>query len=153
MPLYVFRCACGREFEDLCATDTTTQNCPDCGQQAERKIAQPFGIGTKINPRTETVYSRKEIDKVVGAASEKRWEGYNERWKRIYQRRREARRAGQDLKEVTIKPDSSGKVVPFEHLGNKSERKFRQGYSHEYKKQITQQGKDPKTPVVMKNSP
>jgi putative FmdB family regulatory protein len=153
MPLYVFKCVCGREYEELCSVGEQVKACPDCGQTAKREVATPFGISTKIDSRTETVVSPKEIDKVVGEAAAKRWEGYDRRWDRIYKKRREERRAGRPVSEVTIKPDSNGKVSPFEHLGNKREQEFRRDYGKQYKKQITDKGKSPDTPVIMKNRP
>jgi putative FmdB family regulatory protein len=154
MPLYEYRCVdCGREFEELSSFEDKDNKrvCPSCSKDTiERKVSS-FGISTTINPRVDTVYSPKEIDKAVGAAAEKRWESYDEKWKKHYDERRKQRQEGKELKEVLIDnkgPD--GKVHPFEHLGTKKEQSFRKKYTQEYKKQITDTGKDGnKTPVVM----
>lgn len=154
MPLYEYRCLdCGREFEDISSYDNrdAKRPCPSCSkEQIERKISS-FGIHSAIDSRTETVYSPKEIDKVVGAAADKRWEGYHEGWKDHYSDKRKKRHEGKDIKEVVIAKGSDGKVHPFEHLGDKKEQTFRKEYVQEYKKQITDSGKDGnKTPVLMK---
>lgn len=153
MPLYLFKCEnCRREFEELVkfSEEKSTAECPGCGREVKREVAAPFGVSTKLNPKQDTIYSRKEIDKVVGEASAKSWEGYDQRWNSYYKRRREERRANKQVKEVTIKPGSNGKISPFEHLGTKKEREFRKEYGKEYNKQITEQKKDSETPVVMK---
>lgn len=151
MPLYVFKCnACEREFEELCKTDSGPLPCPDCGNTSERKVATTFGINSRLDPKRETIYSQKEIDKVVGDAASHAWEGYDARWRDHYRRKREARRAGKELKEIEIKPGSDGKLSPFEHLGTKKEQEFRKEYSKEYRKQVTDAGKKSDTPVVMK---
>lgn len=153
MPLYVFKCDdCKREFEELCSADKRDDpfSCPDCGNLAKRKEVTSFGVSTKINPR-DTLVSRKEIDRAVGAASEKRWNTYNDMWSRIYKERREARREGRDIREITVR--DKGGVVPFENLGDKKEQGFRKNYAKEYTEQITKKGKDGnKTPVVMKKT-
>lgn len=154
MPLYEYRCSgCRREFEELSSFEDKDNKriCPSCsGDKIERKISS-FGINTTITPGVDTVYSPKEIDKVVGAASEKRWQGYDEKWKKHYDERKKQRQEGKELREVIIDnkgPD--GKVHPFEHLGTKKEQDFRKKYTQEYKKQITDTGKDgDQTPVVM----
>lgn len=151
MPLYVFKClSCDREFEELCKADAASPACPDCGNASERKIATTFGISSRLDPKRDTIYSRKEIDNVVGNAASHAWEGYDSRWRDHYRRRREARRAGKELKEVIIKPESNGKLSPFEHLGTKKEQEFRKEYAKEYRKQVTDAGKKSDTPVVMK---
>lgn len=152
MPLYVFRCGeCKREFEELCKSMEDRKPCPECGKEVTREEVNTFGISTKLDPRRDTIYSNKEIDKVVGSASQRQWEGYDQRWSRVYKERREKRRAGKEVREIVVNPGSNGKVVPFENLGSKIEQKFRKDYSSEYKKQIVDKGKDGnKTPVVMK---
>lgn len=151
MPLYVFKCsACAREFEELCKADAKAPDCPDCGNSSERKVATTFGIGSKLDPKRDTIYSRKEIDNVVGNAADRAWEGYDARWRDYYKRRQEARRSGKKINEVVIKPGSDGKVSPFEHLGSKKEQEFRKEYGKEYRKQVTDTGKKSDTPVVMK---
>lgn len=150
MPLYEFRCTlCRREFEDLSSAEDKDKprSCPSCGKTEgiERKISS-FGINTTSAPG-DTLVSSKEIDKAVGAASDKGWEG----WNKYYENRRAKRREGKDLKEVVVGKEAGGNVKPFEHLGDPKEQAFRKNYSKEYKKQITEAGKDgDKTPVVMK---
>lgn len=153
MPLYEYRCAdCRREFEDISSYEDRDNKraCPSCsGNNIERKISS-FGINTTIDSRTDTAYSPKEVDKVIGAESEKRWETYHKGWKDHYAERRKKRLEGKEVKEVVINKGSDGKVHPFEHLGTPKEQDFRKRYTQEYKKQITDTGKDgDKTPVVM----
>lgn len=152
MPLYVFKCeSCSREFEELCKAieGSEAKVCPDCGHQAHRKVAAPFGISTRLDARRDTIYSSKEIDKVVGEASTRQWEGYDKRWQDHYKKRRDARRAGKDIREVVVQPGSDGKVVPFENLGTKNEQAFRKEYTKEYRKQVTEKGKSGDTTDVV----
>lgn len=152
MPLYEYRCGdCGREFEDISSYDDRDKkrSCPSCTKENIQRKISSFGIHSAIDPKS-TVYSPKEIDQVVGAAADKRWETYHAGWKDTYENRRKKRLAGKEVSEITIGKGSDGVVHPFEHLGNKKEQAFRKDYSQEYKKQIVDTGKDgDKTPVVM----
>jgi putative FmdB family regulatory protein len=151
MPLYEYKCvSCKREFEDLSVAEEkdNPRPCPSCGKQEIVRKISTFGINTTITAGS-TVYSPKEIDKVVGAASAKSWEG----WENYYAERRKKRREGKDLKEVVVGKDSEGTVKPFEHLGTPKEQEFRKEYSKEYKTQISDKGKDGDfnaPPVIMK---
>lgn len=148
MPLFLFKCeSCGREFEELLKDSVDMRDCPDCGNSAKRKIDVSFGINTKLNPRHDTIYSSKEIDKVVGEAANKSWEGYDKRWESYYKKRRELRRKDKDIKEIAINP-KEGSLI--EHLGTRKEQEFRKEYGKQYRKQITEKNKDDNTPVVMK---
>jgi len=154
MPLYEYKCLeCGREFEDLSSFEAKDNErpCPSCSETKIVRKISTFGISTTIDTRSTTVYSPKEIDKVVGAAAEKSWDGYHEGWKDYYSGVQKQRRAGKEVKEVVVNKGADGKVHPFEHLGTPKEQEFRKSYTKEYKKQITDTGKDgDKTPVVMK---
>ena len=145
MPLYEFKClSCKREFEDLSTADDkdNPRPCPSCGKQEIVRKVSSFSTSSTIIPGRDTVYSTKEIDKVVGAASAKNWEG----WNKYYENKKKKRREGKDIKEVVV-----DKGAPFEHLGSPKEQEFRKNYTKEYKTQITDKGKDgDKTPVVMK---
>jgi putative FmdB family regulatory protein len=149
MPLYEYKCvSCKREFEDLSKAEEkdNPRPCPSCGKQEIVRKISSFGISTTVTPGRDTVYSPKEIDKVVGAASESGWDKY-------YTAKRNKRRQGKDLKEVVVGKDAQGTVKPFEHLGTSKEQEFRKNYSKEYKTQISDKGKDGDfnaPPVVMK---
>lgn len=152
MPLYEYRCGdCGREFEDISSYEDrdNKRSCPSCTKENIQRKISSFGINSGIDS-SSTVYSPKEIDHVVGAAADKRWETYHAGWKNTYEARRRERLAGKEVSEVVIGKGSDGVVRPFEHLGDKKEQAFRKDYSREYKKQIVDTGKDgDKTPVVM----
>jgi putative FmdB family regulatory protein len=149
VPLYEYRCvSCRREFEDLSTVEAmdSQRSCPSCGKtEIERKIST-FGIQTTAS-QGSTLHSPKEIDKAIGAATEKSWEG----WNKYYDDKRKKRREGKDVKELVINKGADGKVTPFEHLGTPKEQAFRKNYAQEYKAQIADKGKDGSvTPVVMK---
>lgn len=153
MPLYEYKCAdCGREFEDISSYDDRDNKrpCPSCTKDNNQRKISSFGVHLEADSR-DTAYSPKEIDKVVGAAADKRWETYHAGWKDTYENRRKNRLAGKEVKEVIIDKGPDGAVHPFEHLGDKKEQGFRKEYSQEYKKQIVDTGKNgDKTPVIMK---
>ncbi len=45
MPIYEFRCACGRQFEKLCRmNEQGAVSCPACGEEA-RRIMSSFRTG------------------------------------------------------------------------------------------------------------
>lgn len=132
MPLYEFKCLdCGHEFEDLSsyADRDAEKNCKLCGGKSERKAASTFGIHSDLNPRSDTIVTNKEIDKVVGKASEKRWEGYDQKWKSRYEARQQRRRKGKEPGQLNIPKDSDGKYSPIMHLGDKKQRSLRKEYS------------------------
>jgi len=132
MPLYVYRCtACNHEFDELVSYEKRDkfQTCKLCGKESERKVAAPFGIKTTLNARTDTIYSPKEIDKVVGADADKKWEGYNEKWRAKYEARQKARWGDRKPEPVNIPKDSDGKFSPIMNLGDKKERKLRKEFS------------------------
>lgn len=123
MPLYVFKCdECTLEFEQLLPYDDRDepQVCPNCNSEAPRKQVTSFGISSKLDPKKDTIHTPKEIDKVVGAAAEKSWEGYNEKWKGKYEERRAARWKGKKTKEVMVDSPS-----PVMELGSKKEKDIR----------------------------
>lgn len=139
MPLYRYICnSCDLEFEEIRKYEQRddAQECPDCkSKESSRVLAVPFGIGTKLDPKKDTIYSPKEIDKVVGAESEKKWEGYDKRWKKRYEERQKKRweRMGVQPGEVNIPKDKDGKYSPIMHLGGKKEREFKRDYSEALK--------------------
>jgi putative FmdB family regulatory protein len=132
MPLYEFKCVgCGHEFEELVPYKDrdAEQSCKRCGTVSERKVASLFGVHSDLNPKTDTIVTRKEIDKVVGKVSEKRWEGYDERWKSRYEARQQKRWKGKTPEQVNIPKDQDGKYSPIMHLGDNKERTLRKEYS------------------------
>ncbi len=132
MPIYVFKCSkCGHEFEEILGIDkmNAVLKCKLCKEDSNRKIPAPFGISSTIDPKRDTVYSSKEIDHVVGKASEEKWTGYNEKWKKRYEDR-QAKRWGDKKPEVISLPkDPDGKYTPIAHLGSKKEVGIRKDFS------------------------
>jgi len=132
MPMYTYKCeSCGFVFEDLVSFEKrdTDVTCSLCKGKAIRGAAEVFGMHTTLNPRTDTIYSPKEIDKVVGAESEKKWAGYDERWKKRYEERQKKRWNGAEPAPVNIPRDSDGKYSPVMHLGNNEVKSLRKEFS------------------------
>jgi putative FmdB family regulatory protein len=132
MPLYEFKCTeCSHEFEELIPYEQrdVIRSCKLCGKDSHRKAASLFGVHSDLNPRKDTIVTGKEIDKVVGKASEKRWESYDDRWKSRYESRQQIRRKGKAPEVLNIPKDSDGKYSPIMHLGDKKERSLRKEYS------------------------
>jgi len=132
MPMYTYQCdQCGFVFEDLVSFDEkdTDITCSLCAGKAVRNAVETFGIHTTLNSRTDTIYSPKEIDKVVGAESERKWAGYDERWRKKYEAQQQARWKGKQPTPVNIPKDADGKYSPLMHLGDPKERDVRKGFS------------------------
>lgn len=132
MPLYEFRCkSCGHEFEEILSYNNRDGDveCKLCGGESERKKASSFGIHTTLDPKKDTIVTDKEIDKVVGDAAEKKWSGYDERWKNRYGQRQKKRWKGKNPESVNIPKDSDGKYSPVMHLGNKKQKALRKEYT------------------------
>lgn len=132
MPLYEFKCkSCGHEFEEILSYSDRDSDveCKLCGSESERKPASSFGIHNTLDPKKDTISSNKEIDKVIGAAAERKWEGYDERWRNRYEQRQQKRWNGKKPKQVDIPKDSDGKYSPVMHLGNKKQKALRKEYS------------------------
>ena len=132
MPLYVYKCAaCGLEFEELVSKDKRdeSQVCKDCGKDSKREEVTSFAINTTLDPKKDTIYSPKEIDKVVGAKAEETWQGYDERWKKRYKDRQEKRWNGKKPGPVNIPKDPDGKYSPLMHLGGEKEKETRKEFS------------------------
>lgn len=136
MPLYTYKCTiCGHEFDEIIKYEKRDefQPCKLCGEKSERKVATPFGISTKLDPKKDTIYSRKEIDKVVGSDSDRKWQGYDERWRKRYQDRQKSRWGDKDPQKIEIPKDSDGKYSPIMHLGDKKARTLRKDFSEALK--------------------
>jgi putative FmdB family regulatory protein len=136
MPLYEFKCSvCGHEFEELTTYEhrDDDQKCKLCAGSSFRKQASTFGIHSDLNPRKDTIVTNKEIDKVVGKASEQRWAGYDEKWKSRYAARQQKRWKGKAPESLNIPKDSDGKYSPVKHLGDVKERSLRKEYSEALK--------------------
>jgi putative FmdB family regulatory protein len=129
MPLYTYKCTvCGHEFDELVKYDDrdTKQKCKECGKEAERKVAVTFGFSSTLDPKRDTIATNKEIDMVVGAAAEKKWAGYDERWKKKYEQRQSGRWKGKEIKEVSLPKDGASPVMV---LGDKKEQTVRKEFS------------------------
>ena len=151
MPIFEFKCQdCEREFEDLSSFEDkdNARACPSCGKPNIIRKISLFSTSSGIDPKKDTVYSPKEIDKVVGKESEKGWESYADRASKAHKQRQQARRAGEGVKEIVIPKGPDGTVRPFQHLGDSKERNFRKTYTQEYKKQISDTGKEKAQPPV-----
>ncbi len=136
MPLYTYKCtACGHEFDELVKYDDrdTKQACKLCGEKSERNVASRFAVSTKLDPKKDTIYTPKEIDKVVGADAEKKWTGYDERWRKKYSDRQKARWRGKEPEIINLPKDADGKTSPIMHLGGKQERSVRKEFSESLK--------------------
>jgi putative FmdB family regulatory protein len=132
MPIYTYTCeSCGYVFEDLVSFDSKDADraCSLCSASAKRNAAEVFGIKTSLNPQTDTIYSPKEIDKVVGEKADKKWAGYDERWSQRYKDRQTARWNGKTPTEVSIPKDPDGKYTPLMHIGDTKDRTLRKEYS------------------------
>jgi putative FmdB family regulatory protein len=146
MPLYTYKClSCGHEFDDLMKYDNRDNptSCKVCEGKSERVAATRFGIATTLNPRTDTIYTPKEIDKVVGKAAEEKWSGYDERWRKRYTARQKERWGDKTPGEVSIPKDADGKYSPIMHLGNAEERSIRKEASEalqEHRKERVKKG-------------
>lgn len=111
MPLYPYSCgSCGHHWEALVSSDDRDkQVCPKCEEASTRDKVTGFAVSSELDPKTQTVYSKKEIDKVVGVESERKWVDHQERIRK--------RREGKDytIVDLDIKPGT--KFNPQEHLG------------------------------------
>ena len=136
MPLYVYDCqSCGHRFEEIISIDERASEppCPLCKSVSKRHLAETFGVSTSIDPGRDTVYTPKEIDKVVGKASDKKWEAYDERWKKRYSDRRNKRWGGQEPKIVDLPRESDGTIRPAMHVGNEKQKNLRKEFSEALK--------------------
>ena len=83
MPLFEYSCNdCSREFEDLNKSEDkdSQKNCPSCNSTKVTRKMSTFGISITATIGRDTLVSPKEIDKAVGAASDKGWERHNNRF-------------------------------------------------------------------------
>jgi len=146
MPLYVYKCAdCHLEFEELVGINKRKdpQPCKMCGKDSKREEVTNFAVNTTLNPKKDTIYSPKEIDKVVGAAAEKKWMGYDERWKKRYKDKQEKRWHGKKPELINIPKDPDGKYSPLMHLGDVKEKNTRKEFSEalqEHRKEREKKG-------------
>jgi putative FmdB family regulatory protein len=133
MPIYCYSCAdCGLEFDELRSFEKKDDpmSCPDCGAGSKRLEVTGFSFNSgPLDPKRDTLVSPKEIDKAVGAAADKSWQGYNERWKARYEEDRKKRWAGKTPKDINIPKDPDGKYTPIMHLGDKKERAIRKEFT------------------------
>ena len=77
MPLYPYECGvCGYEFEKLAKTPPDDCACPEYGGQKSNRL-----IGLPSPPvMGRRVRVPKEVDRVVGADAEQKWQKYQKRW-------------------------------------------------------------------------
>jgi putative FmdB family regulatory protein len=136
MPLYTYKCQkCGLVFEEIARFEKRDEAppCKLCQGASVRNAAETFSVNTTLNPKTDTIYSNKEIDKVVGAAAEKKWAGYDERWKGSYSERQKKRWKGKEPTVLDIPKDSDGKYSPVAHLGDSKQQAVRKEFSEALK--------------------
>ena len=141
MPLYTYKCTiCAHEFDELTKYDDRdgAQKCKLCNSEAKRKVAVPFGISSSIDLKRDTIATNKEIDLVVGAASEKKWAGYDERWKQKYGQRQTERWKNKETKIVEFPKDGTS---PIMSLGDKKEQKVRKEFSQALQEHRTERVK------------
>lgn len=132
MPIFDYVCAsCGFQFEEIVSYDNRdkVQSCQMCGSESKRKEAHRFGVHTTLTPGKDTVYSSKEIDKVVGRESELKWAGYNEKWKDKYNSRKHKRIGDRKYDIVDIPKGSDGAYHPAMHMGTEKDRSLRKEFS------------------------
>lgn len=126
MPLYTYKCkSCGHEFDEIIKYEKRDDPvpCKMCEKDSERMVAVPFGIKSEIDPKKDTVYTNKEIDKVVGKKSEEKWQGYDERWKKRYEERRKRRWGDRTPQDLNIPKEN-----PVMHLGDNKEKTVRKEF-------------------------
>jgi hypothetical protein len=75
---------------------------------------------------------------VVGAASEKKWAAYDERWSKRYSERQKKRWKGQEPKIVDLPRESDGTIRPVKHLGDENQKKLKQEFSEALKEHRAQ---------------
>jgi putative FmdB family regulatory protein len=138
--MYEYKCGhCGFEFEDITSFEKKddTRKCPDCSSiDVARKQVSSFAFKTTVDPKKgDTIATNKEIDKVIGEASSKRWEQLekrrNERWKK-----------GKQL-ELSVPRDKDGQYKPMSLVGTEKQRKFRKEFSEalsEHRKERSKKG-------------
>jgi len=144
MPLYEYKCGkCGHEFEELSSyiNRDKDQKCKLCGELSIRKPASTFGVHSELDSRRDTIATNKEIDMVVGKASEKRWEGYDAKWKGRYEARQQKRWKGKTPEALNIPKDADGKYSPIMHLGDNKERSVRKEFSEALQEHRTERVK------------
>ena len=119
MPLYDYVCgSCELKFEEVVSSEGPKEiKCPNCSEIAERQFPDSISVKTTLDSKRDTIYSPKEIDKVVGADAEKKWE-------RIEQSRKN-RIGNLKLKEMDLPKGDDGKYSPVMHLGSPEDRKLR----------------------------
>jgi len=132
MPLYTYKCkSCSHEFDELIIYEkrNSVQKCKLCESDAERKVATSFGISTSLDPKRDTIYSPKEIDKVVGEEANKKWTGYNERWRKQYAKRQKQRWGDQTPKFIDLPKDTDGKSRPLMEIGDNKHKALKKEFS------------------------
>jgi len=136
MPLYVYDCQnCGHRFEEIISIEDRNAEppCPLCKSVSKRHLEETFGISASIDPKRDTVYSPKEIDKVVGKAADKKWAAYDERWSKRYEDRRKKRWGDQEPKVMNLPRELDGTIRPAMHVGNEKQKGLRKEFSEALK--------------------
>ena len=150
MPIYKYECSgCSLKFEEIVKfEDSGDLECPECGAPSKRQFPDSVSVKTNLDPKRDTIVTPKEIDKVVGADAEKKWEKIEERkaskeapkfgfdkevggvdYHEIYKARQEKRRQGRVPEEINIPQDADGKYTPLKHLGGEKEKALRNEFS------------------------
>lgn len=140
MPMYEYKCGqCGFEFEEITSFEKKDdmRNCPDCEAiDVTRKQISAFSFTSSIDPKKgDTISTNKEIDKVIGEASSKRWE-------QLEKRREERWKKGKEV-QLSVPKDKKGQFKPMELVGTEKQRKFRKEFSEalsEHRKERSKKG-------------
>lgn len=77
MPLYEFICEKGHKSEHLCSTPDNITECPICGLSVKREFGARFSSSFK-----DSRSPKNSIDVVIGRDSNKKWEYYEDKFKR-----------------------------------------------------------------------
>lgn len=131
MPLYEYSCeSCNYFFENLVSYEKKDEvKCSLCGHTAKRKEASTFGIKSNIAVGKETLHSDKEIDRAIGAESDKRWRVINDKKEAKEKALKEGMKNGKKVKVMDIPKDKDGYYRPAIHVGSKAEVSFKKEYS------------------------
>lgn len=127
MPLYDYKCSeCSLEFDDLVSYDKRDDKaCPNCGKKADRVEVNNFGFSTTLDAKKDTIFTNKEIDKIIGQDADKK--------RGIYEERRKKRWGDRKPEVLNIPKESDGKYSPVMHLGGEKEKLLRKEYSEALK--------------------
>jgi len=80
MPVHTYKCKCGIKFDKIVSKNNMDSiNCDGCGSSTKRILSAP---ATKFVSKGFRSTDIPDIDKVIGADAEKRWEALEDRSRR-----------------------------------------------------------------------